>query len=60
MTHFFWIVFLPLILMVAVIDCLTMGQERRVAIYRSQGFSQRAIAGKMGISRYKVAKLLAS
>lgn len=60
MNDILWAVFLPLILAVALIDSLTMGEKRRVVLYRRRGFSRRAIAQKMGISRYKVAKLLAS
>ena len=51
---------LPLLLLVAVIDLATMSQERRVRMLRRSGLSQRAIAAKLEISRYRVGKALAA
>jgi len=39
----FWLL-LPLLFVVAVIDCATMSQPRRVRLLRSAGLSQSAIA----------------
>ena len=54
----FWLL-LPLLFVVAVIDCATMSQARRVRLLRSAGLSQSAIADRLGISRYRVRTALA-
>ena len=58
MASFFLFILLPLIVLVALVDLATMGPERRVRIYRRSGLSQRAIAERMGISRYRVRQYL--
>lgn len=59
MASLFWLL-LPLLLLVAVADLLTMGPARRARILRRTGFSQAAIAERMGLSRYRVRQLLAA
>jgi transcriptional regulator len=54
---FFWKLLLPLLVVVAVLDLLTSSDKRKVNLLRRQGMSQRAIAGRLGISRHAVAKL---
>ena len=60
MASFLFFVFLPLLLIVAVIDVATMGTERRVRLWRRAGLSQAAIAAKLGVSRYRVRQYLAA
>ena len=54
-----WAVFLPLLLLVILIDLATMSPERRIRILKRSGLSQRAIADRLGISRYRVRVALA-
>lgn len=54
---FSWKLLLPLLVVVALLDLLTASDQRRVGLLRKQGMSQRAIAGRLGISRHAVAKL---
>ena len=54
-----WWGLLPLLLLVAVIDCLTMSQSRRVRMLRRSGLTQTAIANRLQISRYRVRCALA-
>jgi hypothetical protein len=54
-----WWGLLPLLLLVAVIDCLTMSQHRRVRMLRRSGMTQTAIADRLQISRYRVRLALA-
>jgi len=54
----FWLL-LPLLFVVAVIDCATMSQPRRVRLLRSAGLSQSAIADRLQISRHRVRSALA-
>ena len=56
-TLLFWGL-LPLLLLVAVIDCLTMSQERRARLLHRSGLSQRAISNRLGISRHRVRSAL--
>ena len=49
----FWLL-LPLLFVVAVIDCASMSQARRVRLLRSAGLSQSAIADRLGITRHRV------
>ena len=49
----FWLL-LPLLFVVAVIDCASMSQARRVRVLSSAGLSQSAIADRLQISRYRV------
>jgi len=55
-----WKLFLPLLVLIAVIDWLTASDDRRVRILRRTGLSQRQIAGRLNITRYRVSKALAS
>ena len=54
-----WWGLLPLLLLVAVVDLLTMSQPRRVQLLRRSGMTQAAIADRLGISRYRVRQALA-
>jgi DNA-binding NarL/FixJ family response regulator len=45
---------LPLLVIIALIDHLTMSQPRRVRRLARRGLSQRAIASRLSISRYRV------
>lgn len=54
-----WKLFLPVLVMIAVIDWLTASDDRRVRILRRTGLSQRQIAGRLNITRYRVSKALA-
>jgi hypothetical protein len=54
-----WAVLLPLFLLVVLIDLATMSPERRIRLLKRSGLSQRAIADRLGISRYRVRLALA-
>ena len=54
-----WI-FLPLLLVVAVVDVLTMSPARRAQMLRRAGMAQVAIAARLGCSRYRVRQYLAA
>jgi cytochrome c oxidase subunit IV len=56
---FVWAVLLPLLLLVVLIDLATMSPERRIRLLKRSGLSQRAIAERLGISRYRVRLALA-
>jgi|TARA_Y100000289_G_scaffold46805_1_gene47006 hypothetical protein len=43
-----------LLAIVAVVDLLTMSQDRRVRMLSRSGLSQRAIASRLNVSRYRV------
>lgn len=55
-----WKLILPLLFVVAVIDWLTASESRRVRILRNTGLSQRQIAIRLNITRYRVQCTLAS
>jgi hypothetical protein len=55
-----WKLFLPLLLVVAVIDWLTASDDRRVRVLHRTGLSQRQIADRLHITRYRVRVALAS
>jgi IS30 family transposase len=55
-----WKLILPLLVLVAVLDWLTASQQRRIRILHRTGISQRAIAARLNVSRYRVSKALAS
>ena len=55
-----WKLFLPLLLVVAVIDWLTASDDRRVRVLHRTGLSQRQIATRLNITRYRVRQALAS
>lgn len=48
-----------LLAIVAVVDLLTMSQERRVRMLSRAGHSQRQIASRLQITRYRVRHCLA-
>jgi hypothetical protein len=48
-----------LLAVVAVVDLLTMSQPRRVRMLSRSGLSQRAIASRLNVSRYRVRQCLA-
>jgi DNA-binding CsgD family transcriptional regulator len=54
-----WKLFLPLLLVVAVIDWLTASDDRRVRILRRTGLTQQQIATRLNLSVYRVRKALA-
>jgi hypothetical protein len=55
-----WKLLLPLLLVVAVIDWLTASDDRRVRVLHHTGLSQRQIADRLNITRYRVRQALAS
>jgi hypothetical protein len=54
-----WKLLLPALLLVAVVDVLTQSQPQRIRRLSRTGHSQRAIASRLGVSRYKVRLALA-
>jgi hypothetical protein len=50
---------LPVLLIVALIDLATMSTDRRVRMLQRMGHSQRAIAARLGVTRYRVRLALA-
>ena len=48
-----------LLAVVAVVDLLTMSQDRRVRMLSRCGHSQRSIAARLNITRYRVRQCLA-
>ena len=54
-----WKLVAVFLVVIAILDLLTMPQERRIRLYSHQGLSQQSIADRMGISRYAVRKTLA-
>lgn len=55
-----WKLLLPLLVLVALIDWLTASTERRVLVLRRAGLSQRQIADRLNLTRYRVRQALAS
>jgi DNA-binding CsgD family transcriptional regulator len=55
-----WKLILPLLFAVALIDWLTASDNRRVRILRRTGLSQQQIADRLGITRYRVRRALAT
>ena len=49
-----WKLLLPALLLVAVVDVLTQSQSQRIRRLARSGQSQRAIASRLGVSRYAV------
>ena len=49
----FWLI-VPILVLIALIDLTTASPARRARIWRQSGLSQRAIADRMGLSRYRV------
>jgi DNA invertase Pin-like site-specific DNA recombinase len=54
-----WKLFIPAILLIALVDILTQSQSQRIRRLARSGHSQRAIASQLGVSRYQVQKALA-
>jgi predicted DNA-binding protein YlxM (UPF0122 family) len=54
-----WKLVAVFLVVIAILDLLTMSQERRIRLYRYQGLSQQSIADRLGISRYAVRQALA-
>jgi DNA invertase Pin-like site-specific DNA recombinase len=54
-----WKLFIPAILLIALVDVLTQSQPQRIRRLVRAGQSQRAIASRLGVSRYQVQKALA-
>ena len=59
LTAFLFWGLLPLLLLIAAVDLLTMSQPRRVQLLRRSGMTQAAIADRLRISRYRVRQALA-
>jgi len=53
-----WKLFLPLLVLVALIDWFTASTDRRVRLLRQTGLSQQQIANRLHVSRYQVRKAL--
>ena len=56
---FLWAVLLPLLLLVVLIALATMSPARRIRLLKRSGLSQRAIADRLGVTRYRVRLALA-
>ena len=54
-----WLI-IPVLVLIAIIDLTTASPSRRARIWRQSGLSQRAIAEKLGVSRYRVRLYLAN
>lgn len=54
-----WKLLLPLLVLVAVIDWLTASTDRRVRLLHRTGLTQRQIAARLNLTRYRVRKALA-
>lgn len=59
LTALFWLI-VPLLVAVALVDLATASPARRAWILRQSGLSQRAIAERLGVSRYRVRQYLAA
>lgn len=55
-----WKLLLPLLILIAIIDWLTASDDRRVRVLATTGLSQRRIADRLHLTRYRVRKALAS
>jgi hypothetical protein len=55
-----WKLLLPLLLLVAIVDWLTASTDRRVRVLARTGLSQRQVADRLNLTRYRVRKALAS
>ena len=55
-----WKLLLPLLILIAIIDWLTASDDRRVRVLVRTGLSQRQIADRLNLTRYRVRKALAS
>jgi hypothetical protein len=54
-----WKLLLPLLVLVAVLDWLTASTDRRVRLLARTGLTQRQIADRLNVTRYRVRKALA-
>ena len=54
-----WKLLLPLLVLVAVLDWLTASTDRRVRLLHRTGLTQRQIADRLNVTRYRVRKALA-
>lgn len=54
-----WKLLLPLLVLVAVLDWLTASTDRRVRLLHRSGMTQRQIADRLNLTRYRVRKALA-
>ena len=54
-----WKLLLPLLVLVAFLDWLTASDDRRVRLLHRTGLSQRQIADRLNLTRYRVRKALA-
>lgn len=55
-----WKLLLPLLVLIALIDWLTASDDRRIRLLTRAGHSQRQIASRLNITRYRVRRALAS
>lgn len=55
-----WKLLLPLLVLIALIDWLTASDDRRIRLLTRAGHSQRLIASRLNITRYRVRRALAS
>lgn len=55
-----WKLLLPLLVLVAIIDWLTASDDRRIRVLARTGLSQRQVADRLNLTRYRVRKALAS
>ena len=55
----FWLI-VPILVLIAIVDLATASPARRARIWRQSGLSQRAIAERLGVSRYRVRLYLAN
>ena len=60
MTTFITFLLLPLLLVVGVALWLSESKEQKIRRFVSSGLSQRAVAKRLGVSRYFVSKALAA
>jgi hypothetical protein len=54
-----WKLLLPLLVLIAMIDWLTASDDRRIRVLARTGLSQRQIADRLTLTRYRVRKALA-
>ena len=59
LTALLWLI-VPLLVVIALVDLATASPARRARIWRQSGLSQRAIAERLGVSRYRVRLYLAN
>lgn len=55
-----WKLLLPLLFVVAMIDWLTTSDDRRIRVLHSTGLSQRQIADRLNLTRYRVRQALST